>query len=216
MTDTTNAFAIDPNTIIKEQKPVNLTIQVDIETLDIKPTAVVTQLAFLVSPTSDLSEVLAYDSFYLPLQPQIDAGRTISADTIIWWLTEAGEQARKKFVQNKGGDSDMLIAFVRSFIRKLDTSIQVAKQTGGKVEIVAKGPQFDVVIIENLIHQLGEKEPWQYNWIVDLRTLMAKAGVHTNDVKHDDIVPHVALEDCRLQMRLLDESEFRLGLRERD
>lgn len=201
--------------LITEQKPLNLTIMIDIETLGKKHNAVVTQLAFLAAPSDDLADILGYDSFYLPLQPQIDMGRTIDADTIIWWFTKAGESARAKFVQNDGGDFDTLVAFVRSFIRKVDTLIQAAKATGGKIEIVAKGPQFDAVIIENLIHSIDEQEPWKYNWLIDLRTLMNKAGVNPNDVKHDDIVPHVALEDCRLQMRLLDESEFRLGLRER-
>lgn len=196
--------------------PLNLTIMVDIESLGKKPNAVVTQLAFIAAPSEDLADIISYDSFYLPLQPQIDAGRTIDADTIIWWLTEAGQSARAKFVENSGGDSDVLVAFVRSFIRKVDTVIQQALTSGGVVEIVAKGPQFDVVIIENLIQQVGELEPWKYSWVSDLRTLMKKAGVTPNDVKHDDIVPHVALEDCRLQLRLLDESEFRLGLRTRD
>lgn len=194
----------------------NLTIMVDIETLGKKPNAVVTQLAFIAAPTDNLADYITYDSFYLPLQPQIDAGRTIDADTIIWWFTRAGPEARAKFVQNDGGDSDTLIAFIRSFIRKVDTQIQAALLAGGTIEVVAKGPQFDVVIIENLIHSIAELEPWKYSWISDLRTLMKKAGVQPNDVKHDDIVPHVALEDCRFQLRLLDESEFRLGLRTRD
>jgi hypothetical protein len=194
----------------------NLTIMVDIETLAKRPDAVVTQLAFIAAPSEDLTDIISYDSFYLPLQPQLDAGRKVDADTIIWWLTEAGAEARAKFVQNQGGDSDVLVAFVRSFIRKVDTVIQQALTSGGTIEIVAKGPQFDVVIIEDLIRMCQEIEPWKYSWVSDLRTLMKKAGVTPNDVKHDDIVPHVALEDCRLQLRLLDESEFRLGLRTRD
>lgn len=196
--------------------PLNLTLMVDIETLGKKNNTIVTQLAFIAAPTEDLSDILGYDSFYLPIQPQIDMGRSIDADTIIWWFTKAGAEARAKFINNSGGDLDSLVAFVRSFIRKTDVLIQQALATGGTVEVVAKGPQFDVVIIEDLIHQIGELEPWKYSWVSDLRTLMKKAGVLPTDVKHDDIVPHVALEDCRLQLRLLDESEFRLGLRTRD
>jgi hypothetical protein len=211
MTDSSIA-ALTSNEVV----PFNVTIMVDIETLAKSPNAVVTQLAFIAAPSEDLNDIISYDSFYLPLQPQINMGRRIDADTIIWWLTQAGESARAKFIQNQGGDYDVLVAFVRSFIRKVDMVIQQALLSNGTIEIIAKGPQFDVVIIEDLIQMVGEIEPWKYSWVSDLRTLMKKAGVTPNDVKHDDIVPHVALEDCRLQLRLLDESEFRLGLRTRD
>lgn len=211
---TTTSSDLTPLTPVG-QRPVDITIMVDTETLDIKPTAVVTQLAFIVAPTRDLTEVLAFDSWYLPLQPQLDSGRTIGGDTLIWWMDQSDE-ARAKFKENRGGDSDVLVAFVRSFIRKVDMAIQEAHSTGGKVDIVAKGPQFDIVIIESLISLCGEEAPWKYNWISDLRTLMNRAEVHTDDVKHDDIVKHVALEDCRLQLRLLEAAERKLGLRDSD
>lgn len=183
-------------------------IMVDIETLGkTSANVIVTQMAVIAAPADDLSERVMFDSYYLPLQPQIEAGRKMDGDTICWWMDQ-DDAARQKFSNNLGGDSDSLIAFVRAYIRKI---AQVIDAAGGNYEVWAKGPQFDISIMESLFAMCGETPPWEYNTVRDLRTLMAVAGIHTADVDSHDIVPHVALEDCRFQLRCYDAAIKVLG-----
>lgn len=171
---------------------------IDIESLGLGPDCVITQAAFMAVPMDDTETRLAYDSFHLPIQPQLDAGRSALGATLIWWMQQ-DDKARKEFDKNDG-DSDALIAFVRSFIRKIKQVIDEVPD----YEIWARGPQFDVVALESLFKMCGESAPWEYNKVRDLRTLTELAKVQKGDVDESDIVKHIALEDCRLQIRYYD------------
>ena len=179
-------------------------IMVDIESLALTPDAVVTQMAF--KAVDQDGEDINADAFYLPLTPQTDTGRRIEPDTVIWWLQQ-DEKARARFKENLGGDSDVLVAFVRSFIHKVQQVIDSALN----YEVWARGPQFDIVVLESLFAMCGEKAPWRYDRIFDLRTIMELAGIKKDDIDSHDIVPHVALEDCRFQLRCLTRAKEIVG-----
>lgn len=186
-------------------------IMVDIETLDLATTAVVTQIAFMAAPSfapDNPNDRIAFDEFYLPIQPQLDAGRTVNAKTLAWWMQQE-ERARTEFAQNINGDSDVLVAFVRSFLRKLQN---VLDTVDGEVEVWAKGPQFDIVIIESLVKMCGEEVPWTYDQVRDLRTTMALAGLGRDSVDSTGFVKHIALEDCRYQLKCYAEAMRALNL----
>lgn len=187
---------------MSDNLPPTVVVMVDIETLGMGSDAVVSQMAYMAVPADDPEERISFDSYYLPIQPQIDAGRVLTWSTIWFWFQQ-DDKARLKFEQNIGEDSESLMAFVRSFCHKLTQVRQAAK---GPVEFWAKGPQFDMVILESLIRMCGETPPWEYNEVRDLRTMMALAGIGTNDVDSTGIVKHVALEDCRYQIKCYLES----------
>lgn len=171
-------------------------IMKDIESLDLGPKSVVTQLAFVAFDMDDPEDQFRVVSEYLPIQPQIFLGRTINADTVIWWMNQS-EEARAGFKQNTGNDMDELTSLVNSFNRKLSQVIEGADD----YEIWARGPQFDIVNIETLFGDCGEQVPWKYDRVRDLRTLMKLAGVATADViRPADQIDHVALDDCRYQI----------------
>lgn len=180
----------------------DIIIMIDSETLDTVSTAVVTQLAFMAVPAAapDPINALKFDSYFLPWQPQLDAGRTVSASTLAYWL-RAPDDARLKLIESMDGDNAVLTAFVRSFIRKISQVIQACP---GNTEIWARGPVFDVSIIDSLIAMCGEVPPWHYGSIRDVRTAMSMAGIDVKDIPSDDIVKHIALEDCRFQLRCID------------
>lgn len=191
-------------------------IMIDIETLGKGPTAVVTQMAFMAvtKEAPDPVDAIRFDSFYLPVQPQVDMGRAIDASTILWWLDQPRESLDKLRESLSGGDADELTAYVRSFIRKI---MDVVQDYGiQNVEFWARGPEFDMTILESLMTMVGETAPWNYDrlgyrQIRDLRTLMRVAGVESDDVDSSDIVKHVALEDCRFQLRCLVEAVKRIS-----
>ncbi len=76
-------------------------------------------------------------------------------------------------------------------------------QAGGKqhVEVWARGPQFDIVNLETLFVDCGLRAPWAYDRVMDLRTTMRLAGIKSEDVDSSGIVPHIAIDDCRFQLR---------------
>lgn len=171
-------------------------IMVDLETLGKGPDAVVTQAAFKAVYADDPDETVAFESYYLPIEPQTELGRRMDPETVVWWMNQE-DKARRKFDKNIGGDVHTLISMVNSFIR----DIQVVIDDADDYEIWARGPQFDVVILESLFESVATKAPWSYRNVRDLRTLMAITSVKSENVKSDDIVKHVALEDCRFQIR---------------
>lgn len=184
----------------------NVGIMVDIETLALAPKAVVTQLAFVAFDLDDPDTVVRYDEEYLPLDPQLVLSRVISGDTLIWWMGQ-DDQARKRFEANKGNDFQELVALVQSWSRKFEQA------TGGadKVEVYAQGPQFDLVVIESLLADLGLETPWKYSQVRDLRTLSAEAGMTRDTVPMaPGLVPHHALSDCRHQIAVLQEAWRRI------
>lgn len=184
-------------------------IMIDIETLGLDPRTVVTQFAFAAYERDDPETIIREAEEYLPIQPQLHVGRTIRADTVIWWMGQS-DAARAGFNQNSGDDMAELIALVQSLHRKISQVIEEADE----VEIWAKGPQFDIVAIESLFDDIGLSAPWKYGQIRDLRTIMAAAGVDRHSVEFPaSLTPHHALSDCKYQILQLTESWRRMRAR---
>jgi hypothetical protein len=176
-------------------------VMLDIESLDIKPNAIVTQMAALGWHTEDPdAEFIQPVQSFLPIQPQQELipARTIRGSTIIWWMKQESA-ARERFQESDGEDFDELMALGRHFVSRVQRMIDEAGPEGN-YEVYARGPQFDVVVIESLLNQLGLKAPWKYDKVRDLRTLMALAGISTADVPQlAGQVTHDALWDCKYQ-----------------
>lgn len=187
-------------------------LMLDLETLGLGPRSVVSQVGIIVFPLDDPSTVSRVIDQYLPVQPQIEGlKRDVSFDTILWWMNQ-DEKARSRFIDNGGNDLEELLALVRSIHRKLTE--EVARAGGvDNVEVWAKGPQLDVVNLETLFVDAGLVTPWKYSTVCDLRTLMRLADVHIGDVDATGITPHIAVEDCRFQLRCYAEAIRQLHAR---
>lgn len=190
------------NALVTTENP-KLGIMLDIESLDLAPRSVVSQVGIIAFPLDDPETETRRIEQYLPIQPQLELGRTMSFSTIFWWMKQ-DEKARLRFIDNDGNDMEELLALVRSVHRKLSDLIIQAGPSG--VEFWAKGPQFDVVNLETLFIDCGLDIPWKYDSVMDLRTLMRLANVHTEQVDSTGVVPHVAIEDCKFQIRCYVEA----------
>jgi len=174
----------------------------DIESLDLGPNSVVTQIAFVAYDLDDPEIIYREVEEYLPIQPQIALSRTINADTIIWWMQQ-DDKARARFEANRGSDMEELIALVGSVATKMAAVIEECSE----YEVWARGPQFDMVNVESLMLACGVQTPWKYDRVRDLRTVMELANVHTKDIPLPaGLVQHVALSDCKYQIVCLTES----------
>ena len=184
-------------------------VMTDIESLDTGPRSIVSQIAMVFVLASDPETILDEVLVYLPIQPQIDLKRTLSATTLSWWMRQS-EEARKEFEQNTGDDFEELPALLRHVNRKFNSVID-----GREYELYARGPQFDIVNIESLMTDVAIKPAWRYDRIRDLRTVMALAGLRTGDIPRDlsRFPEHMAVADCHYQIACLTESNRQLRAR---
>lgn len=183
------------------EKP-QILVMADIESLDIGPRSIVSQIGMVFSMADDPETVLGEVLVYLPIQPQIDLKRTLSASTLIWWMKQ-GDEARREFEQNTGDDYEELPALLRHVNRKFEQIVD-----GRTYEVYARGPQFDIVNIESLMKETALKPAWRYDRIRDLRTVMALAGMRTQDIPRDTVKypEHMAVADCHYQMQCLNQA----------
>lgn len=163
----------------------------DLETLDTKPSAAVLSLgAVLFDRTGAI-----HDRFYraLDLQAQFDAGRTVSQDTLLWWMAESAEARAEAFHPVR-----------RMIPNALGEFLGWVKKQPGLTKHWCNGPAFDGVILESLARDFGCMVPWEYNQLRDQRTLVDAAGISIRDL-HPDItgVPHTPIYDCEFQVAVI-------------
>lgn len=175
-----------------------LGIMLDLETLDLGPRSVITQVGIIGFPLDDPDTEMRRINEFLLVQPQIALNRTISFDTILWWMDQE-DKARAKLKESAGNDMEELLAAVRSVHRKLSDLIRSVGERN--VELWARGPQFDVVNLQTLFVDCGLDVPWAYDCVMDVRTLGRLAGVSSSEVDRAGLVPHVAIEDAKFQIR---------------
>lgn len=189
----------DSRPVHPDPTPSDLIVMIDIESLSLGPRPVITQIAML---GYDLQEDELMESrhvqFY-PMEPQqqIIPPRTISASTIAWWMIQSDE-AREKFKYSTEIEFEDLAARLRNLIHVFN---QLTDHGKANYEVVAKGPQFDIVAIETLLVECGLTVPWAYDRVVDLRTMLRRAGINPRNVaKPAGCIPHVAFWDARWQI----------------
>lgn len=170
---------------------------IDIETLDTKSSAVVIQIAAVVFNYTDKGKIEIVDELdiKLPVAPQLVSTRTISLDTIKFWLN-SGEQQQLlgELLSNpvKYNYSHALVEFVEFCIDHKPS------------EFWSQGPTFDSIILEDMLSNEGLVTPWKFYQVRDLRTVQEFVG-------HDDKSRamkkansnHNALDDCHSQIKLL-------------
>lgn len=176
--------------------PPDIIVSIDIESLALGPRPVITQIAMLGYDLQEDELMTPTHVHYYPIEPQqrIIPARVISADTIAWWMRQSDE-ARERFELSTATDFEDLVALARNLVTVFNRLTDNGK---ANYEVVAKGPQFDIVAIETLLHELGLEAPWHYRRVRDLRTMLALAGLDERNVpKPAGTVPHVAYWDAR-------------------
>jgi len=177
-----------------------LGIMLDTETFGLSAGSVCTEIAAvpfdLKNPS--IKEIPQYVRGYLPVDPQLNMGRTIDAETLSFWLTE-GLAARTKIAENISGDHERYEAELRRIFRTIKGWIYQADE----VEIYCKGSDFDIPILSSLVASIDLKLPWKYDMVRDLRTIAKRAGVSSHDITPPkDFVKHSAYSDCKFQILL--------------
>ena len=155
-------------------------IMIDIETLDTKPTAIITQIGAV---RFDRIQGTITDEFNMQCNVclQVDEGRTASNATISFWESHGRPQDWWETTTRHSQSLQDVLRCLSQFI---------AQQPLGF--IWANSPAFDLIILSNGMHDAKINIPWDYWKERDVRTMMGIVvdGCKVNRKTHD------ALEDA--------------------
>ena len=161
----------------------NTDVMIDLETLDKVPTTVILSIGIVeFNPEKGAVDVERGLCLYPDIQEQIDAGRTISASTLEWWMKQSDE-ARKSTFNVRRKSINETCETVRNFFSFMD-----------RPKAWGNGSVFDITIIENFMEYT--KVPWKFWDIMDTRTLHR---LHPFDKTKQGEIAHTALEDAIAQ-----------------
>jgi hypothetical protein len=134
---------------------------IDLETLDVFPTATVLSLgAVKFDPTTD-AEPHSELYFKISIDDQDRLGRTVSDSTIEWWGRQDPKIMEEAFDQSNPNE-------VMTVEQALDS---LNRWVVGVDEIWGHGYGFDITILENMYRNVGKPIPWQFWQISDARTI---------------------------------------------
>tara|TARA_R100000951_G_scaffold105675_1_gene99625 strand:- start:265 stop:807 length:543 start_codon:yes stop_codon:yes gene_type:complete len=170
---------------------------IDIETLDTKSSAVVIQIAAVAFSYNNKGQVEVVDqlNIKLPVAPQLNRSRTISVSTVKFWLnTPAQQQLLGELLspETKYNYDHALVEFLEFC------------QNHAPTEYWSQGPTFDMIILEDMLDNVGLITPWKFYQVRDLRTVQKFVGDDAKSKKMKaENSNHNALDDCHSQIKLL-------------
>lgn len=166
-------------------------VMLDLETWDTASTAVIIAIgATAFDPNrSELGE-----SFYVVVDPrvQIKCGRTISADTMLWWMDAKQDTARADWLRSWSEERTDLVSALYAFEEWYEKFPPLTPVWGN-------GANFDNVILRSAYKGLQQECP--FNGFLDrcFRTLKSIQGA--KHVEPINPFPHDALFDSQHQAR---------------
>ena len=173
-------------------------IMLDLETLDTTPNSVVTAIgAVAFDPLSDKLGAKFYAELTDDLKIQQAHDRTISADTVVWWMRQS-QAAQQLFSPTVGTAADARYQTVEA----LEMFQKFVDANGGRdVEIWGNGADFDNIILGSLYEDFGLKKPWSYSRNRCFRTMKNMPGA-VGRIQREG-VHHNALDDAVHQAKHL-------------
>lgn len=166
---------------------------IDIETIGVAPAATILTVA---AQAFDPFGTDVYPQHYyarISLESQED--RTIDQSTLDWWATQPEAAREEAFNENQRVPLE----------QALD---DLAKLIWNSSLLWCQGPTFDCTILEHAYKSRGRALPWQYYRVRDSRTVFS--------LWPDQPIPptsHHALEDCRRQVTMLQNTLRHLGVK---
>lgn len=159
---------------------------VDLETLDVKPSATILSLGAV--KFNPFSKDEPYDELYFKIliDDQDRLGRTTSDSTIKWWSEQDPEIMEEAFNQDGA-------ITVEEALKRLN------KWVVGVDELWGQGYGFDFTMLEDLYRTTGHPIPWQFWQISDSRTITKRMDVDPRKAMQKGL--HHALADAYYQAK---------------
>jgi exodeoxyribonuclease VIII len=134
--------------------------------------------------------------YYARITLESQENRRIEEGTLAWWATQPEAAREEAFGETGRVDLDVALD-------------QLAKIIWKSKRIWAQGPTYDMNILEHAYKSYNKPIPWQYYAVRDSRTVF---GLWPGLEKPP--TPHHALEDCRRQILLLQDTLEYLKVKE--
>jgi len=135
-------------------------------------------------------------SFYVRVDLESQTGRSIQDGTIEWWATQPAAVKEEAF----GEQGRVPLAEALDGLTRI---VWKAKR------VWAQGPTYDMTILEHAYKSLNKALPWQYFSVRDSRTVFALwPNLEAPPATHN------ALEDCRRQISMLQDTLQYLKVKE--
>jgi hypothetical protein len=159
-------------------------LMIDLETLSLGNQAAILAIGMV---RFDFETATICDHAYTNVIPAVG---DIHPSTVDFWLNQSDEARRLLFVNPRRQPKDAINWLTPKIIYDQDI-------------IWSKG-KLDITALEHLYWSHGEKIPWFYRNVADLRTLliMAKTLGFNPDMPRDDLVEHHALDDAIYQAKV--------------
>ena len=169
-------------------------LMIDLEGLATGPdTTILTIAAQAFDPFGDGY----YDKhYYARITLESQENRVIDDGTIAWWATQPDHAREEAF-----GEQDRI---------PLDQALdELGKLIWHSKMIWSQGPTYDMNILEHAYKSYGKALPWKYYMVRDSRTVFSLWPELPKPP-----TSHHALEDCRRQIRLLQDTLKYLKVKE--
>lgn len=179
-------------------------LMLDVETLGTDSRAVVLSLgSVFLSP--------GFPSFYMSFADATTPGgmdninyqidfleRSVSADTLAWWLMKAPQQSREATFCPKPVHVRPVYEGLEEWIEWIDDHLPEEQDT---LIVWGNGAAFDQPIIESLMNDVGIRAPWKF-W--DTRCYRTMKALYKHIPRPVPEIPHHALHDALAQAKHLD------------
>ena len=168
----------------------------DIETLDTASTGVILSLALVAfDPSTGATETLLHTN----MEPsyQIINGRTVSKDTVLWWLQQSPNARKNAFAPDVVMDPAHVAAQVKHAVRAHD-------------HLWANDPDFDYAFLRDFIAPYDDGEfKWPFWKHRSVRTIRAFCP---SDIDLGNALAHDPLQDSLFQIEDISYRMRRAGL----
>lgn len=155
-------------------------VMIDVETLDTRPSTVILSIGACRFDIEQLGMVTDTLHIHLDIDDQIKSGRTVSGDTILWWMDQSRE-ARDGLTQSARRPLRDALLKLSSFIVETD-------------RVWGNGAAFDNAVLSDAFRASSLPQPWRFWNDMCYRTLKTLY----RDVPKPDFVgvKHDALSDA--------------------
>ena len=162
-----------------------MNLMLDLETLSVRPNAVITQIGAVIF---DESEILADFKCNIDINDSMSKGFHVDGNTITWWLKQSEEARRSIYSGEKLPVKEALKGFYK-WVTDNVTDLDNLKVWGN-------GSDFDNAILAYHLHHLGSKPFWKFYNNRCFRTFLS---FHPDAVRVVPEVAHDAMEDAKAQ-----------------
>ena len=134
--------------------------------------------------------------YYARIELDTQENRSIQQSTVDWWATQPADARNEAFAETDRIPLDQALDELGKFIWQ-------------SKRIWSQGPTYDMNILEHAYKSYNKPIPWQFYVVRDSRTVMSLyPGLPKPPTTHH------ALEDCRRQIIMVQETLKHLNIRE--